>query len=139
MRMIITDVDYAPDDLPGQTAFDVDLMKQMPGPDRPDYWLGRLRRPLRWSREGAERSITHVVLSARWVGMQIGRDRRLPVGIAYVTDPTLLQDAGLKLEKCAYVAIGMAREADRMAMPWRVLLAVLVSLLVLLAIGLANR
>jgi hypothetical protein len=137
--MTISDVDYAPNDLPDQTPFDVDLMKQMPGPDRPDYWLGRLRRPLRWSREGTERSITHIVLSAKWVGMEIGRDRQLPVGIAYVTDSTLLHDAELKFEKCTYVAIGMAREADQGRTSWRVLLAVLMSLLVLLAIGLVRR
>ena len=34
--------------------------------------------------------------------------RNLPVGIAYVTDETLLQDARLGFGKCSYVAIGIA-------------------------------
>jgi hypothetical protein len=133
MRLTISDVDYAPADLGPQTPLTVDLIRELPGPDRPDYWLGRLIKPLRWNRDGEGREVTHLVLAARLQGTRIGRDRQLPVGIAYVTDPTLLQDARVDFGKCSYVAIGMAREDGSSR---RILLAVILSLLVLSAMQL---
>ena len=133
MRLTISDVDYAPADLGPQAPFAVDLIRELPGPDRPDYWLGKLTRPLRWNREGEGREVTHLVLAARWQGTRIGRDRQLPVGIAYVTDPTLLPDARVDFGKCSYVAIGMAREDGSSR---RILLAVILSLLFLSAMQL---
>jgi len=40
MQLTVTSVDYAPDELYGQVPFVVNLLRQMPGSDRPDYWLG---------------------------------------------------------------------------------------------------
>jgi hypothetical protein len=109
MRMTISWVDYAPDDLYDQTPFDVDLLREIPGSDRPDYWVGALLEPLRW--EEKDREITHLVLAARWQGTSIGLGmKNLPVGIAYVTDSTLLDNGQLDFSKCAYVAIGMVKE-----------------------------
>jgi hypothetical protein len=132
MRLTISDIDSAPPDLEAQAPFTVELLRELPGPDRPDYWLGRLRRPLKWNRDGETVEVTHLVLGARWQGTRIGRDRKLPVGIAYVTDPTLLQDTHVVFDKCRYVAIGMARQAG-LTLNWRVVLTVVISLLVLWA------
>jgi hypothetical protein len=107
VRLTVTSVDYAPDELHGQAPFDVALLRQIPGGDRPDYWLGSVTPPLRWVANGVEREITHLVVSARWVGGQfVTGARHLPLNIAYVTDATLLTDAQLDFAKCAYVAIG---------------------------------
>lgn len=113
MQLVITGVDYAPSELEDQVPIIVDLIREIPGPDRPDYWLGRVQQPIRWSKDGQEISVTHVVLAARWVGTSIGPGaRNLPVGIAYVTDPTLLEDSELDFSKCVYVAIGSSHEAN---------------------------
>jgi hypothetical protein len=139
MRLTITEVDGAPEDLSAQTPFDVDLIRKVPGADRPDYWLGRLRRPLRWKHEGADRLVTHVVVAAKLAGMEIGREPTLPVGIAYVTDPAAIHDARLDFARCAYVAVGMARERGAVFRSRRVLAAVLLSLVVLLVIRALTR
>ena len=44
--------------------------------------------------ENRELRITHLVLTARWVGTSIEPGvKELPVGIAYVTDETLLENS----------------------------------------------
>lgn len=111
MELTISEVDYAPGDLYEQTPLVVDLLRELPGDDRPDYWLGELRTPVRWLQENHERQITHVVLAARWEGTRIEPGvENLPVGIAFVTDASLLDDARLDFSKCSYVAIGISHD-----------------------------
>lgn len=109
MRIRVTEVDSAPDDLYAQVPFDIDLIRQIPGPDRPDYWIGKLASPIKWAFEDESRVVTHVVVAARLVGEQlrIGM-QRTSLNIAYVVDSSLLQDPTLDFAKCAYVAIGVA-------------------------------
>ena len=112
MRFRLVDVDSAPDDLAPQTPAEGVLLRSIPGPDRPDYWLARLDRPLQWSDEGTEHAIDHLVLAARLQGQSIGAGvEPLTVGVAYVVDPTLLSDAALTFAKIRYVAIGTIERA----------------------------
>ncbi len=105
----ITRFEYAPDDLAAQVPFDGVLVRRMPGADHPDYWLAELRAPLAWHDGGEPRSVTHIVMAARYQGETIRKGfRRLVVGLAYVTDPSLLEDRRLDFGKCRAVAIGVA-------------------------------
>lgn len=109
--LTITDVDHAPEELHDQMPLVVELLRELPGDDRPDYWLGRLRTPIRWLHEGRERRITHLVLAARWEGTRIEPGvESLPVGIAYVVDESLVDDSRLDFAKCVYVAIGTSHD-----------------------------
>ncbi len=111
MRLKVTSLDTGPEGLYAQTPFEAELLRQIPGPDRPDYWLARLPNPIEWETEGRQLKISHLVLAARWSGSQIGAGMRdFPLGIAYVVDPSLLDDDALDFEKCQYVAIGFADE-----------------------------
>jgi hypothetical protein len=132
MRVTIAELDDAPDDLRAQAPFAVKLSRRLPGPDRPDYWLGRLNRPIRWRHEERERLITHVVLAAKLVGQRIGVERKLRVGILYVTDQSQVEDHTVDLAKCSYVAVGMATRHWSELSPagW---VAVIVSLVALVA------
>jgi len=108
-RFRITSVDYEPRDLAAQLPFEGSLLRRIAGADRPDYWLAELTQPLSWNDQGAARQVTHVVLAARYQGQAIEPGfQRLAVGIAFVKDPTLLQDASLDFTKCHYAAIGVA-------------------------------
>jgi hypothetical protein len=118
MELTITSVDHAPEDLYDQVPLVVDLIREIPGDDRPDYWLGALRTPIRWLVDNHIREVTHLVLAARWQGTAIAVGaENLPIGIAYVTDQSVLNDAHLKLSKCAYVAIGLSTETGGGAQP----------------------
>ena len=89
----ITGADYAPEDLHDQTPLRARLIRQIPGTDRPDYWLAELDRPVTWRRDRVPGS----GVRAR---------------IAYVTDQTVLEDDALDSGKCRYVAIGNADTID---------------------------
>jgi hypothetical protein len=89
------------------------LLRMIPGPDRPDYWLGVLDRPLRWIDGDRERVVKHVIVCARWQGTQIrALVQDLPVGLAYVTDATQVDDPSVSFDKCRYLAIGIAHENE---------------------------
>ena len=111
MELTITSVDYAPEELYEQTPLVVHLIKEMSGDDRPDYWLGEVKTPIKWIHENHEKKITHLILAARWEGTRIEPHvKDLPVGIAYVIDQSLLDDKKLNFKKCEYVAIGISHE-----------------------------
>jgi hypothetical protein len=108
MQMTITSVDNAPDELYAQVPIVVDLLRPLESVDGAKYWLGVVQRPIRWVVDGTERPITHVVVTARWVGDRIcAGATAMPVGLAYVTDLTLLDDEQLDMAKVMYVAIGV--------------------------------
>ena len=122
MQLTITSLDYAPNDLYAQTPFVAELLRELPGPDRPDYWLAALNVPLRWTVDGTERSVFHVVLAARWAGTQIQPgNQHLSVGIAYIIEPSLLSDASVDFQTLRYVAIGNAEDTTggRQPVPMR--------------------
>jgi hypothetical protein len=111
MEVVVTSIDYNPPELTDQLPFSFALVRMMPGPDRPDYWLGRLREPLRWIDDNFEKFIEHVVVCARWAGTQIVPGfSNLPINLAYVIDPSLLDDEVLVFEKCRYVATAIASD-----------------------------
>jgi hypothetical protein len=114
MRITVTTVDHAPQELRDQLPLVIDLLREIPGDDRPDYWLGKVQRPIGWLVENLPRQVTHVVVAARWEGIRIEPGvESLPVGIAYVTDPSVLADDRLDFTKCSYVTIGLCTETSR--------------------------
>jgi hypothetical protein len=113
MELIVTGVDYAPAELDDQVPFEIKLIRILPGPDRLDYWLGQLASPLFWLRDNQRVSVDHLVIAARWQGTRVAPlIQNLAIGIAYVTDLTLLNDSTLDFSKCQYVAIGIAHETS---------------------------
>lgn len=112
MKLTVACVDFAPPELQEQVPFAFKVLRMIPGPDRPDYWLGELDQPLRWVSNNQERRVEHLVVCARLHGTQIGPlVQRIAIGIAYVTDRTQLDDASVSFDKCEYVAIGIASDA----------------------------
>jgi hypothetical protein len=89
----------------------VDLVRQIPGPDRPDYWIAALEMPLSVAVDNHGRKVTHLILAARWVGTAIAQGiKHIPVAVAYVIESTLLTDEQLSFAKCRYVAIATASD-----------------------------
>ncbi|HEX6533442.1 MAG TPA: hypothetical protein VF041_02525 [Gemmatimonadaceae bacterium] len=112
MKALILSVDYAPPDLDEQLPVAVDLVRELPGPDRSDYWLGRLDRPLRYAKDGSTRQIRWVILASRYVGQSIRAGvGRITVGIAFVLDDAQAELPTVDMRKCRYAAIGEAEIA----------------------------
>jgi len=111
MELKVTDVDYAPDELYDQVPLKFQLLKEIPGSDRTDYWIAKCLTPIRWIDDNCAKEITHVVVAARWEGTRIEPNvKNLPIGISYVTDESVLTDEFLDFNKCRYVAIGISHE-----------------------------
>lgn len=114
MKLIVNSVDFAPDDLYHQIPFAVNLIKKLEGIDKSQYWLGKLETPINWLHENQRYSITHISVSARWEGTIIEPNvKKLPIGIAFITDLSLLDDSIMNFEKCKYAAIGIADVVDK--------------------------
>jgi hypothetical protein len=121
MRLTITSID-GPEQLAAKEPLVTDLVRQIPGPDRPDYWIAVLQSPITVVLNNFDLTVTHLVLAARWEGTAIATGAtHLPLGIAYVTDLSLLNDPELDFKKCHYVAIGIGSVAtgDHPAQPLR--------------------
>jgi len=113
MELHVTSVDYAPEELYDQVPLVFDLIREIPGSDRPDYWIGKCKKPIRWIDDNFEKCIEHVIVAARWEGTRIEPDvQNLPIGISYVVDESILTDDTLNFDKCKYVAIGVSHETS---------------------------
>ena len=117
MRLTITSVDYAPAELSEQLPLAVTLMRPLASsvPNRVGAWLGVFDRPVRWTNEnGKAVEITHAAVWPRAKGASIGAGARgLPIGLAYVIDPSLLEDEALDLAKTYFVAVALASDSGR--------------------------
>lgn len=112
MKASILSVDYAPADLEAQIPVEVDLVRQLPGPDRSDYWLGRLDRPLPYAEGDATKEIRYLIVASRHVGESIRAGvGRVVIGIAYVLDDAQAELPAVDMKRCRYVAIGEAEIA----------------------------
>lgn len=129
-RVRVTELDQAPQELTWQLPLQGELYRLMPGPDRPDYSLMVLERPLHFypadtfdrgrvpaeqlveDRRGRPMVRVHaLLLCARFVGQQLHPGMRdLAVNIAYVVDPSLAQDDSVDFAKIEYAAVGSLSE-----------------------------
>jgi hypothetical protein len=107
LKLRIVDADYAPDDLHNQLPLECRLIRMIAGSDRPDYWLAKAERPIKWGIE----TVNYLIVSARYVGVEVKAGiGSIVLGVAYVTDESLLDDTNLNFDKCQYIAICMAYE-----------------------------
>lgn len=112
MKLTVIWADYNRE-VEDRIPFTIELIRQLPGPDRLDYWLGRLDAPMSWTEDGKYLAIDHVVVCARWKGANIQpRASDLPINIAYVTDPSQVEGATVDFDKTTFVAIGGANVSD---------------------------
>lgn len=106
--MKIWGVDYAPDELYDQLPLIINLIKKIPDVDGVDYWIGSIQKPILWIDNTTRRYITHVIVSARYVGAEIKVGINLVINIAYVLDESVLTDDVLDFQKGKFIAIGIA-------------------------------
>lgn len=102
MHFRLIDCDYAPKDMAEQLPIECIIERTIPGSDRPDYSIAVCKTPLYYN--GQE--IKYLVLAPRFVGEHINEHtHEVFLGVAYVTDDSLIKDKVISFEKCKYVAI----------------------------------
>ena len=132
-KVAITGLDVAPPELEWQLPLNGELYKLLPGPDRPDYSVMVLERPLHFypaesfdlgrleddqrteDRRGRPMVRVHaLLLCARFVGQQLHPGMSdLPVNLAYVIDNSLARDDLVDFAKIEYAAVGLVSEGHR--------------------------
>ncbi len=107
MPVVVVDaVDVGPPELAEQLPVAAELLRVLPGPDRPDYALAALGSPLRWDAPDGPREVHALVLAPRFVGDRLAPDLRdLWVGLAYVVDLAQLRAPAVDLAMCHYAAV----------------------------------
>ncbi|MGW9630540.1 hypothetical protein ACWGST_07525 [Agromyces sp. NPDC055520] len=131
-KIVITSVESAPADLAEQLPVHAELVRILPGPDRPDYSLAIAKKPIHFRTtvaalehagvdpttadpqmirvhdDGtADLVVFGLVLCARVAGETIHLAMKdFPVNIAYVIDNTQLSDASVDFSKSYFAAIG---------------------------------
>lgn len=144
-RFVLSSVDYdqmgggvfpAVEELQRQLPVTAKLMRQIPGPDRPDYFVGRLDQPIKyhpvdgfdWGRSlpqfvaeddaGRFVWIYAIIVASLMAGTQLHAGMKgFPVRVAYVIDHTLGRDAKLDFAKCDYISYGIISDPDEPAPP----------------------
>jgi hypothetical protein len=129
-QVAVTRFDTAPRELEWQLPLEGELYRLIPGPDRPDYSLLVLERPLHFypapgfdvgrveaeqrveDRKGRPMVRVHALLvCARFVGQQLHPGMQdLPVNIAYVIDNSLARDEVVDFAKIEVAAVGFLSE-----------------------------
>ncbi len=122
----ISGFDVAPDELTWQLPINGELYRVIPGPDRPDYSIMLLERPLHFypgpqlelhrvdedlmteDRQGRTMVRAHaLVLCARFTGQQLHPGMAdFPVNVAAVIANSVLSDPSLDFDKISYAAVG---------------------------------
>lgn len=137
-RLRIDGIDMGPDDLRPQLPAEARLLRQIPGPDRPDYFFAVLDEALTYRTTLAdlrERGVDPdaadprlirihddgtvdlrvfgICFAARIAGESphVGM-KDFPVMLAYVIDNTALQDETLELSKVLYAAVASISDID---------------------------
>ena len=137
-QIVITAVDTAPPDLAAQLPLRAELVRILPGSDRPDYSLAVAKEPIRFhttvahlEQSGVDLStadpqmirvnddgsvdliVFGLVLCARAAGETIHLSMKdLPVNIAYVIDNTQMADAEVIFAKNYFAAVGFISMAE---------------------------
>ena len=131
-KIVITSVDSAPADLLEQLPVHAELVRILPGSDRPDSSLAVAKKPIHFRTTvasleqagvdpraadpqmirvhddgSADLLVFGLVLCARVAGETINLAmKEFPVNIAYVIDNTQLRDAAVDFSKSYFAAIG---------------------------------
>lgn len=140
-RFSIDRIDVGPDDLEGQLPLLGQLLRFIPGPDRPDYVLVALDRPVRHRTSldalassgvdlarieapvplddhEVEVRVATLVLAARMVGAQVHQGMvDLAVNIAFVLGAEVLDAEQLDFAVCLPVAVGFITDRDPLPPP----------------------
>lgn len=104
VKVKLLSCDYAPADMPEQLPISCEVIRKIHGEDRPDYYLARCEKDIRYNRY----TIRYLVIAPRFFGQELKDNLdEIALGVAYVGDESLLEDSELDFRKCTYVAVCM--------------------------------
>lgn len=107
----ITTISKGPDELSYQLPIQAKVVKQIPGKDRPDYYLAELEKSVFWIDEEKDinTEINHLIICTKKKSQAVSNEmKNVLLAIAYVLDESVTTAPKLDFRKCAYIADGNA-------------------------------
>lgn len=107
----ISSISKGPKELSYQLPIKARVLKQIPGKDRPDYFLAELDKSVVWvdEKKNINTEINHLIICSKKKSQAVsGEMKDVIIAIAYVTDESVQTDPTLDFKKCTYVADGNA-------------------------------
>ena len=107
IKIKLVNSDYAPDSFDKQLPIECELIRMIPGKDRPDYWIAKSNKTLTYEKY----KINYLIVATRFVGWKIKKEMKATLlGVAYVLDESVIYDDILDFDKCKYIAISTGIE-----------------------------
>lgn len=107
----ISDILKGPKELSYQLPIEAKVLRQIPGKDRPDYYVVKLEKSVVWIDEEKEinTEVNYIVVCTKKKSQDVANDMKdVLLAIAYVKDESLTDDPKLDFRKITYVADGKA-------------------------------
>lgn len=107
----ISAISKGPDELSYQLPIQAKVLKQVPGKDRPDYFLAELEKNIFWvnGKNGTNTEVSYLIVCSKKKNQSVAANMKdAVIAIAYVTDESLKTEPKLDFKKCKYIAIGKA-------------------------------
>lgn len=105
----ITSISEGPEELTYQLPINAKIIKQVPGKDRPDYFIAELEKSIVWVNKSNKENVevSHLILCTKKKSQQITKNMKdVIVAIAYVLHDSVLIESTLNFKKCKYIAVG---------------------------------
>jgi hypothetical protein len=112
----ITSISKGPDELTYQLPISAKIIKQIPGKDRPDYFIAKLEKSIVWvnKSDSENKEISHIVLCSKKKNQDVSKDMKgVIIAIAYILHDSVLTDSKLNFKKCKYIAVGTANAVKK--------------------------
>jgi hypothetical protein len=107
----ISSISKGPKELTYQLPIAAKVIQQIPGKDRPDYFVAELEKSIFWvdEKKNINTEISYVVIASKKKSQSVESSMKdVILAIAYVTDESVLSDTTLSFKKCTYIADGVA-------------------------------
>ena len=110
-KIEISTIEQGPKELELQLPIKAEVIREIPGKDRPDYMVAKLESPIFWvdKAKNINTEISNFVICSKFKGQKVDNSMKdLTIAIAYVIDDSLEDDKILNLKKCKYMAVAKA-------------------------------
>jgi hypothetical protein len=107
----ISAISKGPEELSYQLPIEAKVIRQIPGKDRPDYFVVELDKSVVWvdEKKNINTEVNYIVVCTKKKSQSVANDMKdVLLAIAYVKDESITKDTKLDFTKIAYVADGKA-------------------------------
>jgi len=108
-RFSLYEADFCPDDFINQLPILIQVIRKIPGSDRPDYWIAKSETPIFW--KDRNMTINYVIVANYFYGEKLDKNvKSIVLNVAFVVDESVINDKTLDFNKSFPIAICRAKK-----------------------------